>query len=110
MGLHTLWQRQHIQHIPINFGLRGLCRRQKCKCLHHGKDNTKHNYYINTSNGREPLPDGEEEKDLGVYFSINLNFDKHINESVRKANMTLGLIKRNFSYINKDVLTSYINL
>ena len=49
------------------------------------------------------MPDGEEEKDLGVYFSTNLNFDKHINESVRKANMTLGLIKRNFSYIDKDV-------
>ena len=76
---------------------------QKCKCLHHGKENTKHEYYIKTSNGREPLPDGEEEKDLGVYFSTNLNFDKHINESVRKANMTLGLIKRNFSYIDKDV-------
>ena len=76
---------------------------QKCKCLHHGKDNPKHTYYLETSNGRESLPDGEEEKDLGVYFTTNLNFDKHINESVRKANMILGLIKRNFSYIDKDV-------
>ena len=28
---------------------------QKCKCLHHGKDNPKHTYYLETSNGRESM-------------------------------------------------------
>ena len=76
---------------------------KKCKCLHHGRSNNKHEYYFENANGIENLPSGDEEKDLGVYFSVNLNFDKHINESVKKANMILGLIMRNFSFINKDI-------
>ena len=39
---------------------------QKCKCLHYGKDNPKHTYYLETSNGRESLPDGEEETDAFI--------------------------------------------
>ena len=76
---------------------------QKCKCLHHGNSNPKHEYYLESENGREVLPKGEEELDLGVYFTVNLKFDKQVNEAVRKANMILGLIKRNFSYIDRDV-------
>ena len=76
---------------------------QKCKCLHHGKSNPKHEYYLENENGREVLPKGEEELDLGVYFTVNLKFDKQVNEAVRKANMVLGLIKRNFCYIDRDV-------
>ena len=75
----------------------------KCKCIHHGKNNINHNYHFETNNGRELLPEGEEEKDLGVYFTKNLNFDKHINEIVKKANMILNLIRRNFSHIDKNV-------
>ena len=33
------------------------------------KDNPKHTYYLETSNGREPLPDGEEEKDLDLFYN-----------------------------------------
>ena len=71
--------------------------------LHHGNSNPKHEYYLESENGREVLPKGEEELDLGVYFTVNLKFDKQVNEAVRKANMILGLIKRNFSYIDRDV-------
>ena len=54
----------------------------------------------------ESRPDGIEETDLGVTFTLNLNFDKHINDKVKKANMMLGLIKRNFSFIDKNVFNT----
>ena len=79
---------------------------QKCKCLHHGRANPNHTYHFENENGNEALPDGFEETDLGVTFTLNLNFDKHINDKVKKANMMLGLIKRNFSFIDKNVFNT----
>ena len=79
---------------------------QKCKCLHHGRENPNHEYHFETENGDEVLPNGTEEKDLGVFFTSNLMFDKHINEKVKTANMMLALIKRNFTYINKDIFNT----
>ena len=43
-----------------------------------------------------------EEKDLGVTFDSKLSFDQHIQTIVSKANQMLGLIKRTFSYLDKD--------
>ena len=40
------------------------------------------------------------EKDLGITFDLNLNFDLHINDITRKANQVLGLIKRNFKHMD----------
>ena len=49
----------------------------------------------------------EAEKDLGVIMDSNLSFDQHIGEMVNKANRMLGLIKRNFKYINEN---TFLNL
>ena len=49
-----------------------------------------------------PLQKCEEEKDLGVIFDKDLSFDTHIQKSINKANQMIGLIKRSFSYLNKD--------
>ena len=39
-------------------------------------------------------------KDLGVYFSSNLNFQYHIDHIVSKANKMLGFIRRTPKDIN----------
>jgi hypothetical protein len=44
--------------------------------------------------------------DLGVTFQNNLKFDKHITNCVNNANRLLGLIKRTFDYIDKDMLVT----
>ena len=43
------------------------------------------------------------EKDLGVYFDKSLNFDKHINTIINKANRNLGVIRRTFDYMDKSI-------
>ena len=49
------------------------------------------------------IPTSKEEKDLGVIFDTTLKFDLHIESMIKKANSMLGLIKRNFSFIDMFV-------
>ena len=44
-----------------------------------------------------------EEKDLGISFNDNLTFEKHINEKVNKANSLVGIVRRAFVHLDKDV-------
>jgi len=46
-------------------------------------------------------------KDLGVQIDEKLKFGVHIHEKVNKAYSTLGLIKRNFKYMDKE---TFVNL
>ena len=43
-----------------------------------------------------------EEKDLGVTFDNQLKFDKHIQNTTKKANRTMGIIRRTFVNLNKE--------
>ena len=49
------------------------------------------------------LKEVKSEKDVGVTFSDNLKFDIHINNIVNKANQMVGIIKRSFTYLDKDM-------
>ena len=44
------------------------------------------------------------EKDLGVYVDDKLKFDFHIHTAVTRANRMLGLIKRSYTYLDKESL------
>ena len=68
----------------------------KCKCLHFGKKNPEHTYYLKDT----PIGSCTEEKDLGVTFDNNLKFNEHICNVTNKANQIVGLIKRNFKYLD----------
>ena len=51
-----------------------------------------------TSGGKEnKLQEVDRKKDLGVVLDNKLVFNQHIQEKGRKANQTLGIIKRTFS-------------
>ena len=43
------------------------------------------------------------EKDLGIYFESNLSFAKHIACEVKKATSVAGLIRKSFTYLDKDM-------
>ena len=45
---------------------------QKCKRLHHGRNNEKHEYHLENNNGIDVLPEGDQEKDLGVTFTTRV--------------------------------------
>ena len=72
----------------------------KCSVLHMGKDN--HNAYYMDENNSIELKSTMSEKDVGVTFGTNLKFDSHISTIVNKANQLTGLIKRSFTFLDKD--------
>ena len=48
------------------------------------------------------------EKDLGVIFDDSLSFEKHISEKTNKANKVVGIIRRTFCHLDKEMfLTLY---
>ena len=45
-----------------------------------------------------------EENDLGVHIDEELKFHKHISAAVSKANQILGIVKRTFDTLDKELL------
>jgi len=77
---------------------------QKCKVLNIGQTTFDSNYQMLDKNRTLSYIINEEtEKDLGVHFTSSLNFELHISKIVNKANSIIGLIKRNFSYMDKQL-------
>lgn len=74
----------------------------KCKVLHTGKNNPKCDYEMIVNDVIEKLNECEEEKDLGVTFDAQLSFDPHIHRVVNKANQMIGIIRRTFSFLDKN--------
>ena len=72
----------------------------KCGVMHLGKNNPKHKYTINGT----PLNETVLEKDLGVWVDPLLNFEEHINKTVKKARQISGLIIRTISFKSKDIM------
>ena len=51
--------------------------------------------------GKEvPLETTEMERDLGVNVDAQLEFDKHIEMQVNKANKLLGMIQRSYTFLD----------
>jgi ribonuclease P/MRP protein subunit RPP40 len=72
----------------------------KCKVMHFGYNNSKSTYAMN---GKD-LEEISEERDLGVIVQQDLKWSKQCSKSVSTANRILGMIKRSFCYLSKDVL------
>jgi hypothetical protein len=75
----------------------------KCKVMHVGKSNPLNEYTMKMGDNIEFINKCEEEKDLGVTFDKDLNFNAHIQRIVNTANQVSGMIKRAFTFIDKDV-------
>jgi hypothetical protein len=77
---------------------------KKCRVVSYGRRTViDSDYTIMDSNSATKLQRQQDIKDLGVVFDSHLKFDIHINEKVNRAYSILGIIKRNFNNISKEV-------
>ena len=53
--------------------------------------------------GENEINQVTEEKDLGILIGDKLKFQQHIDQQTKKANQRLGMIKRSFSYMDKEM-------
>ena len=65
---------------------------EKCKVMHIGYNNKKVKYEM-----------VDKEKDLGVIMQNDLKWNSQCTKAVKTANRVLGMIRRSFSYLNKDI-------
>nr|CAD2204114.1 unnamed protein product [Meloidogyne enterolobii] len=93
--IHKLTNYCEINSLKIN--------PEKSNLLHLGNKNPKSDYFI-LDTRIIPNPQNEPVRDLGVYFTKELKWDKHINIITRKAYNTLFSIIRNIKSNNSIVL------
>ena len=79
---------------------------EKCHTLHLGYGNQYHQYCMKKQNSDEKvkLNPSVVEKDLGVLVDKDLKFTQHIESQVKKANRLLGLIRRSFTFMDKECM------
>ena len=78
--------------------------KEKCKLLHIGKNNKKNKYFIGTGHQRINLDESDLEKDLGIYIDPNLDFKKHIKNTVKKSSFSSYKILKNFTFKKSNIL------
>ena len=75
----------------------------KCISLSIGnKTMPNYHYSLKTGNNNHKLEWVDDVKDIGVVIDNSLNFDKHINAKINKANQMMGIIRRSYRFLDNQ--------
>jgi hypothetical protein len=77
-----------------------LFNNDNCKVMHIGPAKANADYYMNGTK----LEANTDERDLGVIIQNDLRCAKQCAKVVKQANRTLGMIKRSFMYLNRQIV------
>ena len=78
----------------------------KCTVLHMGRKTPQENYFMTNEDGnRVTVGKTSAEKDIGLTFDNDLKFQTHISNICKKANLTLGIIRRSFTFLDEQTFT-----
>ena len=78
----------------------------KCKVLHFNMgENNHYDYYMVDQHTMCKMTATPQEKDIGVIFDNNLQFNSHITTTVNKCQQILSIIKRSFDFIDENIMT-----
>ena len=72
--------------------------------MHYGRQNQQFEYTMSNNLDTVQVQAVSEGKDLGVTFTPDLKFSKHISATANKANRVVGAIRRSYRYIDKTML------
>ena len=77
---------------------------EKCFNLTIGiREGEESSYHMMIDNVKHEMTKIEEIKDIGVIMDSNLKFEKHINAKIVTANKILGIIRRTYMFLNKEI-------
>ena len=77
---------------------------EKCFNLTIGiREGEESSYHMMIDNVKHEMTKIEEIKDIGVIMDSNLKFEKHINVKIVTANKILGIIRRTYMFLNKEI-------
>jgi len=75
----------------------------KCKAMTIGNPSEEEfKYSMKSGTERQILIRTTEEKDIGVTIDSKLEFEKHINEKINKANSIFSLIRRSYMFLDSE--------
>ena len=72
------------------------------------KGNPRNDYKMKVGTDHVNVQTCTEEKELGITFDNVLKFDVHIQNAVSKANRMIGILRRTFTFLDKDTFFAAI--
>ena len=77
---------------------------EKCFNLTIGiREGEESSYHMMIDNVKHEMTKIEEIKDIGVIMDSNLKFEKHIKAKIVTANKILGIIRRTYMFLSKEI-------
>ena len=77
---------------------------EKCKIMHFGANNEKYPYYLKNNRVLQEIEVSSVEKDVGVYISDDLKWEKQVRSAAGKANSMLAILNNTFTYMDKNLM------